>query len=296
MAALNYHGNTHARHLARGHGDSVGLVISDVENPFFPAVVKAFEEAAVRAGYDVLLCTTNYDPARTASAFGRMLAQQTPGVAVMTSSITPAEAKLLHDGDVATVFLDAARAGRRQGSVRIDYAKGTQEAMTYLFNLGHRRFALIAGPQGRPSHAAYRADVEQAGKRLGARVRVIEGPADLAGGAAGVQRLLTEPDLPTAVLCGSDMAAIGAMRALQRAGIRVPEDVSLVGLDDVLPASLTEPPLTTVRIPRQRVGQAAFESLRRLLVEPGARGAVTVVPTELVVRGSTGAAPAARTR
>jgi LacI family transcriptional regulator len=291
MRDLNFHGNAAARRLARGQGDSVGLIISDVENPFFPALIKSFENAALRHGYDVLLCTTNYDPARTLHALRKMVANQTPGVAVMTSSVSPESARVLADADIASVFLDADKVTDRQSSLHLDYAKGTLEGITYLHNLGHRRLTLVAGPQDRASHVAYRRGVEQAGKRVGVKVRVIEAGSDLAGGAGAIERLLTSPQFPTAILCSSDLTAIGALRALVKAGIRVPQDVSLIGADDILLAALTDPPLTTVRIPRELTGELAFEALRALFTGEARRGAVTVVPTELVVRGSTGAAP-----
>jgi LacI family transcriptional regulator len=291
MSQLAYYGNAHARRLARGQGDSVALIISDIENPFFPPLIKAFEDAALVHRHDVLLCTTNYDGARAEAALRKVVAHRVAGVAIMTSSVSPTAAQVLKSADIATVFLDTGKPGRKQSSLRIDYAKGTAEALTYLHNLGHRAFTLVAGPQERPSHAAYRKGVEAGAARLGVKVRVLESDSDLAGGERAVQQVLTEPAFPTAILCGSDLAAIGAMRALRHAGIRVPEDVSVVGADDIPFAALTEPALTTVCIPRQQTGALAFDLLRQMLSQRTGKGTTAQVSTELVVRGSTGAAP-----
>ncbi len=107
MRELNYYGNAHARRLARGSSDFLGLIISDIENPFFPGLIKAFESAALTHGYDVLLSTTNYEAARTEKSFRKMIENLTPGVAVMTSRVHAEMAELLDQNEVASVFLDA---------------------------------------------------------------------------------------------------------------------------------------------------------------------------------------------
>lgn len=292
MRELNYHGNAHARRLARGSSDFLGLIISDIENPFFPGLIKAFESAAFQHGYDVLLSTTNYEPARTEKAFRKMVENQTPGVAVMTSRVDPALAGLFEDNGVAAVFLDGTM-GSARSNVKLNYAKGAHEAVNYLYHLGHREFALIAGPQSRPSHVAYREAVRSALEDAGLEPQIIEGENNVEGGARAIQRLLTGRRFPSAVLCSNDLTAVGALRALLRAGIRVPEDVSIIGADDIPFAELTHPPLTTVRMPRERLGELACEILYEMLRDkkPGAEWRLD---TELVIRESTGSAPAAK--
>ena len=289
MRELNYHGNAHARRLARGSSDFLGLIISDIENPFFPGLIKAFEAAALGHGYEVLLSTTNYEALRTEHSFLKMIENKAPGVAVMTSRIDPSMAELLERNGVACIFLDSGSFGPKKSNVRLNYAKGSNEAINYLYNLGHRRFAFIAGPQNRPSHLAYGQAMRAALKEVGLEPQVLEGENDVSGGDRAVQRLLTGRTFPTAVLCSNDLTAIGALRALLRAGIRVPQDVSIVGADDIPFASLTEPPLSTVRIPREKLGELAFHGLHRMLSE-GKAGAEEVLDTELVIRHSTGSA------
>ena len=289
MSDLAYHGNAHARRLARGSSDFLGLIISDIENPFFPGLIKAFESEALRHGYDVLLSTTNYDPLRTEKSFRKMIENQAPGVAVMTSRVNADMADLLDQNGVASIFLDHGGLGAHRSNVRLNYAKGADEAINYLYNLGHRQCAFIAGPQNRPSHVAYRDAVTAALQQLELEPQILESDNNVEGGDRSVQRLLTGRHFPTAILCSNDLTAIGALRALMNAGIHVPEDVSVLGADDIPFAELTHPPLSTVRIPREKLGELAFGVLQRMLREK-MPGTESLLDTELVIRNSTGSA------
>lgn len=292
MRELNFHRDSHARRLARGRSDFVGLVISDIENPFYPGLIKAFESAALARGFEVLLAATNYDPGRTDRALRLMLENRAPAVAVMTSRVDPAMAGRLAERGIVSVFLGADAPGPRRSNIRLDYGQGAGEAVRYLHTLGHRRYALIAGPQTRASHAAYRQAVEGELKKLGLKLHVVEGDNDAASGARAAARLLTLAPPPTAVLCSNDLTAAGAMGAFARSGLPVPGRCSLVGADDVPFAALVHPALTTVRIPRERLGAVAFEVLDGMLASARGAGTETVLPTELVIRESTGPAPA----
>lgn len=285
---MNYHRDSHARRLARGHSDFLGLIISDIENPFYPGLIKAFESAALEQGFEVLLCTTNYDATRTDNAFRKMIENKSPGVAVMTSRVEPQMAKVLAEQGVASVFLDSDGPGPHKSNIRLNYAKGAREAIHYLHNLGHRRFALVAGPQNRASHAAYRKAVEAALKEFGLKPQIVEGNNDIASGELAVQGLLTGKNFPTALLCSNDLTAMGAMRALLKCGLRVPDDVSVVGADDIPFSALTHPPMTTVRIPRERLGALALEILQGMLGREKLPGKEFILDTGLVIRESTG--------
>ena len=288
---LNYHPDSDARRLARGRSNFLGLVISDIENPFYPGLIKAFETAALGAGFEVLLCATDYDPARTENAFRRMIENKAAGVAVMTSRVEPRMADVLADHGIPSVFLDSTAKGPRTANLRMAYGTGATAAVNYLHHLGHREFALVAGPQGRASHSAYRAAVGAALADLGLAPRVIEGDNTVAGAETAAGVLLSGKALPTAVLCSNDLTAMSVIRTLSRCGLRVPADVSVVGADDIPFAALTQPPLTTVRMPRGKLGELALAALKRMLDGDGGPGGETVVETELVIRESTGPAP-----
>jgi DNA-binding LacI/PurR family transcriptional regulator len=293
MQELNFHRDSHARRLARGRSDFLGLIISNIENPFYPGLINAFETAALEHGFEVLLCTTKYDLARTDHVFRRMIENKSPGVAVMTSRVDPAMARRLAECGIVSVFLDSDGPGPKKSNIRLDYAKGAGEAVRYLHTLGHRRFALIAGPQSRASHAAYRRAVEAALKKLGLKLHVVEGDNDAESGAVSAARLLTLGDLPTAVLCSNDVTALGAIRAFHKSGLQIPRDVSVIGADDIPFATLAQPPLTTVRIPRERLGALALDILRTMLASPRRIGSEVILDTDLVIRDSTGPAKSA---
>jgi LacI family transcriptional regulator len=195
----------------------------------------------------------------------------------------------LADHGTASVFLDGGGPGPLKANVRIEYRTGVAAAVNYLHHLGHREFALVAGPQGRASHLAYRQAVEASLGGFGLTPAVVEGSNDAASGDPAVQRLLTGRRLPTAVLCSNDLTALSVARAFHERGLRVPADVSVVGADDIPFAALAQPPLTTVRMPRERLGGLAAQLLQRMLAEGLAVGVEEVLDTELVIRKSTGA-------
>jgi len=290
MRELNYHGNAHARRLARGRSDFFGLIISDIENPFFPGLIKGFESAALERGFDLLLCTTNYDPERTRGAFRKMVENNVPGVAVMTSRVDRSLADVLVTHHIASVFLDADPPRAFKSNIRMNYAKGACEAIAYLYNLGHRDFFLIAGPQTRPSHQALRKAVEHALFERTILYRGVEGENTEESGAAQTRRLLSEKPLPSAILCSNDLTAIGVINELAKAGLRVPVDVSVVGADDIRFARLTRPPLTTIRIPKEALGRLAFMTLEEMVTSGRPLGFERTVDTELIIRDSTGPA------
>lgn len=290
MRELDYLGNAHARRLARGRSNFLGLIISDIENPFFPGLIKGFEGAALERGFDLLLCTTNYDPDRTRAAFRKMVENKVPGVAVMTSQVDPALAEILASHRVASVFLDSPPPRPLKSTIGLNYAKGAGAAVEYLYGLGHRDFFFIAGPRNRPSHVAYRRAVAKALMERGIPYRGLEGRNNEESGEEAVRRLRKEASLPTAILCSNDLTAIGVLAALAQAGLRVPEDVSVLGADDIRFARLTHPPLTTILIPRERLGRMAFEVLDKMMSAKRPAGLAYQADTELIVRGSAGPA------
>ena len=169
----------------------------------------------------------------------------------------------------------------------MNYAKGACEAIAYLYNLGHRDFFLIAGPQNRPSHQALRKAVEHALFERGVPYRGVEGENTEESGAAQTRRLLSERPMPSAILCSNDLTAIGVMNELAKAGHRVPEDVSVVGVDDIRFARLTRPPLTTIRIPKEALGRLAARTLEEMRTSTRPSGFERTIDTTLIIRDST---------
>jgi len=265
---LKYYPNTHARTLVSGRSRMFGLIISDITNPFFPDLVKGFEDAAVQRGQEVIIGNTNYNPKRMAHCIRRMLERKVDGVAIMTSETDPDLFAELVKRKVPTVLLDTGTAGDASAVIHIDYAHGIGEAVEHLLALRHRRIAFIAGPMKLPSaqirQEAFVAGIESHGMKLDPAL-LQSSDHKIEGGAAAMTRLLKLADRPTAVMTSNDLSAIGALGAIYEAGLRVPEDISLVGFDDISFAHLTQPPLTTVRVSRARLAETAFHALEGLV-------------------------------
>ena len=300
VEALNFYPDINARALGSGRSGLYGLIISDITNPYFPELVKAFEDIAVEHGQDVLIANTNYDPKRMETCVIRMLQRKVDGVAIMTSEM---EDRLIHtfgQRQIPTIFMDTVTAVRGASTVNIDYAGGVTEAMHHLFELGHKDIAFISGPL-KLSSARARAEAFQAAlQEHGVTIRqgwLQEGDHRVEGGHHAMKRILESGQVPTAVLGSNDLTAIGAMGAIHERGLDVPGDISVVGFDDIELSAYTLPALTTLHVPRRELASTAFRALFRGRDESPAkrtRRRRHVIKTRLIVRQSTGPARAKR--
>jgi LacI family transcriptional regulator len=287
---LGYYPNTQARALVSGKSRMFGLIISDISNPFFPELVKSFEQTAMRHDYEVIVANTDYESVRMAACVRRMIERNVDGVAIMTSEIEPHLIEELERRHTPIVFLDLGKVGHLISNISVNYAKGVQEAVYHLANLGHRRIAFISGPRSLKSACTRRKAFLSCLRSCGITERqriVVEGNHRIDGGEAAMREILASDRVPTAVIASNDLTAIGALRALNEAGYRVPQDISLIGFDDILLSEFTQPPLTTVRLSREELGKKAFEALY-LSSQPDSKGQEVRVDTSLVLRSSTG--------
>lgn len=288
IEGLRFYKDAHARGLASGSSDFFGLIVSDITNPFFPEMVRGFETAALERRFHTLLCDTGYNPRRTEAAVQMMIENRVRGVAVMTSELTPNFAEDFMANHVAVVSLDLGTAGPYSANIRVNYTRGIRQAINHLHGLGHRDIGFISGPK-RLRSARVRRDAFVSALRshgLAAELTV-EGNHKVDGGMNAARKLLEQDRIPTALLCSNDLTAIGAMEAVRTAGLRVPNDVSVIGFDDIYFSRLTTPPLTTVGLPRHQLGKLAFRALRNILRAKNRRGAEYVVQANLIVRQST---------
>ena len=293
VAELSYYKNTSARLLVRGRSDLLGLIISDIENPFYPELIKSFEQACVAQKMEVLLSATNYDCLQAENALRRMLESRVQAVAVMTSQFDrELEAQLTNRG-IPVVLLGSPPATRFRSNIAIDYRKGLAEAIRHLSDLGHRKIGVTTGPQDQVSAREFlRATIAELKKNGLTPFRIIEGDHRPESGAQAVVELLKNTsERPSALICANDRMAIGALSAANDLGFRIPEDLSIVGADDVWVSRYSNPPLTTIRLPRDRLGRLAFDILAKMLRSKRKSGSEHVLETELVVRRSTCGAP-----
>ncbi|MEX1129045.1 MAG: LacI family DNA-binding transcriptional regulator [Vicinamibacterales bacterium] len=290
VTELNYYPNSHARALVSGRSRLIGLIVSDITNPFFPELIRAFEGLAAQQQYDVLLTSTDYDTTRMTACLRRMLERKVDGVAMMTSEMDAGLIKELSKRNVPIVFMDVGQMGPRMSHVSIDYGNGVRQAVDHVAELGHTHVAFITGPlelhSARTRRQAFVDGLRHHGITLDRKL-IREGTHTAEGGEKAMKELLKRSRLPTAVVCSNDWTAIGALHAIHAAGLRVPEDISLVGFDDIPLSSYITPSLTTVRMSARDVGSTAFQALFSLIGEAHVEGDVYQVATKLVVREST---------
>jgi LacI family transcriptional regulator len=285
---LRYYPDTNARALGSGRSNLYGLIISDITNPFFPELVKSFEDVAMRHGKEVLVANTNYDPVRAEHCARRMLQRKVDGVAIMTSEVHSQVLEDFHQQRIPLVFLDTARSRNNVSRIVIDYPSGIESAVEHLRSIGHTFIGYIAGParyhSARIRHKAFVKSMQQRGLLIPDHF-VQKGDHTIGGGYDAMTLMLAGPVLPKAVITSNDLTAIGALRAIRDKGLRVPEDISLVGFDDITFSSYTQPPLTSIRIPRNEIAETAFHALVKMQNDHNFN--VLRIPTELVVRQST---------
>src|SRR5262245_26117704 len=170
----------------------------------------------------------------------------------------------------------------------IDYLTVISQSIDHLIDLGHRRIAVISGPQtNRTAIALRNAIVEELEKRGLQPFPILESNFKVDGGASAVRVIMGQSSIPTAIFCSNDLIAMGAMSALEEAGVKAPEDVSIIGFDDIFFARMTRPPLTTVRIPREQLGELAFKALHKMSLSKRGTGVEFRIEAELVIRKST---------
>ena len=291
---VGYHPHAGAQSLRSGQTHIVGLLMPDANNPHFWHMVGGVEEVAIAHGYRLLLATTNLSPERERSSFQALAQQRMDGLILMLT--------------FPELFQDELQGLKRQGkpmvvsgpwcpfldSVSTRYDHGAEQMMDHLLGLGHRRIALIHGV-ARPNLAkervdAYRRCLAAAGVPADERLVARCGPS-LQEGFEAAWRLLDLDPRPTAILGINDLMALSALQASLRRGLRVPEDISIAGFDDIDMAAFLAPPLTTVHINGTDEGRQMARLLFERLADPHLPPRRVQIPVQLVVRGSTGPCP-----
>ncbi|WP_420642583.1 LacI family DNA-binding transcriptional regulator [Candidatus Leptofilum sp.] len=296
---LNYRPSSVARSLTSKRTHTAGILISDVGNPFYPEVIHGVEDSAFKDGYDVFLCNTNYDEKRGMAFVRSLIDKRVDGVLIMSSSMSDDWLAELARNNVPAVVLDweVQDAKGNLSLLRVDYQKGVQEAVDHLIELGHRQFVHVSGPvELRTTHwrqEAFLNALEKHGIPT-ADVMMIEGNLRIEGGREAMKVITESGEGKTAVFSANDLMAMGILAEARALGIKVPTDMSVIGLDDIWLSTQTDPPLTTVALPRYEIGQTAMQLLFELLKNPREKEAEPLyahVETGLTIRQSTGSVP-----
>jgi len=290
---LRYSPNLHARSLAGGKSRSIGVIVSNIENPFFLDVYKSVETGAHAAGYEVIMANTDYSSERLVTSVRLMIGRRVAGLAAIVSEMDSELIRELGGHRIPVVFYDVGTPRRNITNIRVDYRGGMEKLSSYLYSLGHRRLGFLGHhPTLGPINERVKAVLDAATRYPGLQVETAGDTDTLEGGRRAARVLLDAHRHLTAIVCVNDLMAIGALRELRGRGLRVPEDVSVTGFDNVTLAQFCQPALTTVHIPRYQIGETICAYL--IDGEKAPMQHELVIDPELVLRESTGRAPTNR--
>ncbi len=292
IAELQYVPNSLARSLRFKRTHTLALVLTDITNPFWTTVARGVEDAASQCGFNVILCNTDENEAKQSEYLHVLLQKQVDGFLLVPARSTPEPIALIQSQKVPTVVLDRQVPGAQVDIVRGDSEGGAYQLVRLLLSLGHRRIAMLSGPMNISTAAdrvaGYRRALQEAGLEAPAEL-ICYGEYTQESGYQMARKALSLMPRPTALFAANNFIAIGALRALREAGVRVPEDMALVSFDDIPPAFVIEPFLTVAAQPAYEMGRRATELLlARLSGQAPSEPQEIILPTEIIVRRSSG--------
>jgi len=292
-AKLDYRPNAVARNLRRASTNMWAVLISDIENPFFTSLVRGIEDVAQAAKYSVVLCNTDENPDKEAAYISAIRAEQMSGVIISPSGWSDS-VRELHESTTPMVVIDRRIAGIEVDTVLVDNVYGAGEATRHLVAQGFRSIACITGPRGIAT-----ADERVEGYRQALTDNGMEFRPELlryadfrrAGGRSAMRDILAGPYPPDAVFAANNVIAVGVLECLSEAGMRVPDDIGMVGFDEIPWAHLVRPGITTIAQPTYELGRTAARLLQSRLAAPHRETSIVTLPTELQVRESSTRVP-----
>jgi LacI family transcriptional regulator len=286
---LGYRPSSIARGLVTQRTGTLGLVMPDVANPFFADVARGAEHVAHAEGYNVFLCNTDEHPGREVAVLQSLEEKRVDGIVLCSSRLDDSQLRTLLDRHPAVVLVNRRMEGESVGRVLIDDQAGGRAATQHLLRAGHRAVGFLAGPptsrSGRQRAKGYRAALAAAGLPYNP-VWVQHCSPIVEGGYETARQWLTACPELTALFCYNDLVAVGALQACAELGRQVPDDLAVVGYDDIPLAALVTPPLTTCRVPRYEMGAQAMRLLLNQIDGCPGKCDQIVLPPELIVRAS----------
>lgn len=290
---LGYTPHLAARALASGRSQTLGLLAPTLANPIYAAFVQAAQRTADARGLQLLVTSAEYERKRGPEHVRRFVERGVDGVILIGADHDAGVFAALARGATPHIFAWSYDEARGRGSVGISNGRAMWQIVRHLTDLGHRRFGVLSGDpcyneRARSRIEGVRSALTTAGITLD-EAAIIYCPLTIYAGREGLARVLGLTPQPTAIICGTDLLAAGALAEAAARGVQVPEALSITGFDDVDYASLLTPPLTTIRVPAADMGARAVEALLEA-IETGRRPHDTELPADLVLRGSTGPA------
>ncbi len=290
VKALNYQPNRTAQRLRARRSCVIGLVISDIQNPFFTSIVRGTEDAAHKHGYSVVLCNSDEDPQKERLYVNVMRAEAVAGVILASTAETnPLVADLIDHG-IPVVAIDRRIRDSRVDSILADNIAGAFAAVSHLITLGHRHIGFVGLPltrtTGKERYDGYTRALREHGLPVSRRwIRTAD--AKQQGGHDRTLDLLKSQPSITALFVANNLMTLGALNAIRECGLRIPDDISVVGFDDMPWATLLQPPLTVVAQPSYEIGEKASELLLERFKQPEKPAVHIELKTNLIIRGTT---------
>lgn len=293
IQALGYQPNRAARRLRAQSSSVVGLIISDIQNPYFLSVIRGVEDAAYAEKMSLILCNSDEDPAKERMYLNVMQAEQVAGLIIVPAhSGNGQDLNELRQAGIPIILLDRVVKHVDVDAIKVDNEHGAFEAVTHLIDLGYRRIATIAGSRhlttGRERYQGYRSALEAADIPLNEKW-VKFGNFKTETGYDLARELMQDPEPPDAIFVANNLMSLGALRAFREQSIRVPEDVAIVGFDDLPWSGELYAPLTAVSQPTYELGKEAVNLLLGRLANPDSPVRTVVLQPRLIIRESCGA-------
>ncbi|WP_345829601.1 ribose operon transcriptional repressor RbsR [Erwinia sp. HDF1-3R] len=292
IAELNYAPSALARSLKLNQTRTIGMLLTASSNPFYSEVVRGVERSCYERGYSLILCNTEGDENRMNRSLETLLQKRVDGLLIMcTESHLPSADILNRYPSIPSVMMDWAPFKGSSDIIQDNSLLGGEMATRFLISRGYRRIACIAGPQDKTPARLRLEGFQRAMKSAGLPVPpscVVSGDFEFEGGFNAMNQLLSLSPLPEAVFTCNDAMAVGGYHALFQAGLSVPQDIAVIGYDDIELARYMTPPLTTIHQPKDELGELAIDTLLHRLGEPGDSQQLLILTPELVERGSVG--------
>jgi LacI family transcriptional regulator len=290
---MGYQPNLVARSLRTDRTKMIGLIVENILSPFIPPIIRGIQDVLKSADYFSTIINSDWDPDIEIESIYALNNRQIDGIIFVETWQRSAKA-IRELTDKPFVFVHRVFYNESENTIRVDEVYGARQATEHLARLGHKRIAYISGPmQWDASKMRWKGYIEELENwnLLYAPNLVKEGDWEVKGGYQAAQSLLAEPQRPTAIFAASDLMALGAIYAIQEAGLRVPQDIAIVGYDDRNFAGIVQPALTTVTLPAEEMGQAAARLLLQLINNEIEQVESIQIPGKLIVRQSCGAKP-----
>ncbi|PJC85645.1 DNA-binding transcriptional regulator CytR [Vibrio sp. HA2012] len=284
-----YSPNSLARNLRRNESKTIVAIVPDICDPYFSEIIRGIEDAAMEHGYLILLGDSGQQQKRESSFVNLVFTKQADGMLLLGTAL-PFDISKPEQKHLPPLVMACEYAPELElPTVHIDNLTSSFEAVNYLTQLGHKRVAQISGPESATLCHFRNQGYLQALRRAGIPMNpdyTAHSDFTFAGGAKAVKKLLAQPEPPTAIFCHCDIMAIGAIQEAKRLGLRVPQDLSVVGFDDIQFSQYCDPPLTTISQPRYEIGRQAMLMMLELLKGREIGAASRLLETKLVVRNS----------